>query len=123
MGRLPIDGRSKARMLEQVESRLRALTDADTGRPVVAAIDRPSAEHVGTRAAALPDLLIRYAAGTFPRAVISPRLGRIEAERPQMRPGNHASGGFLILAEEAVADMTAMQDFGPMAAKALHVAK
>jgi hypothetical protein len=122
LGRLPIDGRSKARMLEQVESRLRELTDADTGRPVVAAIDRPSAEHAGTRAAALPDLLIRYTAGTFPRAVVSPRLGRIEAERPQMRPGNHVSGGFLILAEEAVADVTAMQDFGPMAAKVLHVA-
>ena len=97
----------------------RELTDVDTGQPVVAAIDRPSVEYAGTRAAALPDLLIRYAAGTFPRAVVSPRLGRIEAQRPMVRPGNHASGGFLIVAGAAVAGATAMQDFGPMAARVL----
>lgn len=119
-GRSPIRGRSKDQILEQVEFRLRELTDGDTGQPVVAAIDRPSAEHVGKRAAALPDLLIRYAAGTIPRAVVSPRLGRFEAERPKARPGNHASGGFLILAGEVVAaSVIAMQDLGPLAAKVL----
>jgi hypothetical protein len=121
-GRPPVDGRRKAQMLEQLESMLCEVTDADTGQPVVAAIDRPSSEHAGPRAAALPDLLIRYAAGTFPRAVVSPRLGRIGAERPQVRPGNHASGGFLILAGEAAAGVRAMQDFGPMAARVLRVA-
>lgn len=121
LGRPPVDGGSKARMLDRMESLLRELTDAETGQPVVAGIDRPSAEHAGTRAAALPDLLIRYAAGTFPRAVVSPRLGRIEAERPPVRPGNHAAGGFLIATGEAVAGVTTMQDFGPMAARVLHV--
>ena len=109
----------RARMLDQVETRLRELTDADTGGPVVAAIDRPSADQVGTRRAALPDLLVRYAAGTFPSAVVSPRLGRIEAERPPVRPGNHAAGGFLITAGEPAAGVTAMEDFGPMAARVL----
>ena len=120
--RTPVYRRSKAQMLEQVEFMLRELTDADTGEQVVAAVDRPSAEHAGTRAAALPDLLIRYAAGTFPRAVVSPRLGRIEARLPDVRPGNHASGGFLISAGEPVGGVTAMQDIGAMAAKVLHVA-
>ncbi len=80
---------------------LRELTDADPGQPLVVAVDRPSAEHAGTRATALPDLLIRYAAGT----------------------GNHAAGGFLILAGAPVAGVAAMQDFGPLAAKMLQVAR
>jgi hypothetical protein len=123
MSRSPAaDGRGKARMLEQIESLWWELTDVDTGQPVVAAIDRPSAEHAGSRAATLPDLLIRYAAGTFPRAVVSPRLGRIEGVRPPISPGNHASGGFLIVAGATVEGVSAMQDLGPMVAKALHVA-
>lgn len=119
---LPVNGRSKVQMLEQVESMLRQLTDVDTGRPVVVAIDRPSAEHSGRRAASLPDLLVRYAAGILPRAVVSPRLGCIEAKRPHLRPGDHVSGGILIFSGEKVAGVTAMQDLGNMAAKVLHVA-
>jgi hypothetical protein len=111
--------RVNAGMLDRAESLLRELTDADTGRPVVAAIDRPSSEHAGARAAGLPDLLIRYAAGTLPRTVVSPRLGRFEEERPPVRPGNHAAGGFLILAGAPIAGVTTMQDFGPLAARVL----
>jgi predicted AlkP superfamily phosphohydrolase/phosphomutase len=117
--RSPGNERTKAEMLERVEYLLRELTDADTGQPVVAAIDRPSAKYNGPRAAALPDLLIRYKTGTLPRAVVSPRLGRIEAERPPVRPGNHASGGFLIFAGESFADVKAMHDLGPVAARVL----
>ena len=118
-GRLPIDGRDRAEMSEQVEAMVWELTDADTGRPVVIAVDRPSVEQGGTRAAALPDLLIRYAPGTFPRAVVSPRLGRIEAVRPSVRPGNHAVGGLLILTRGPVACVKSMEDLGPLASKAL----
>jgi len=112
--------RRKARMLEQIESMLLELVDADTGQPVIFAIDRPAAQYTGKRSAALPDMLIRYSAGTFPGAVVSQRLGRIEAERPPVRPGNHASGGFLIFAGGALG-VNAMEDLGPMAAKVLHV--
>jgi hypothetical protein len=106
-------------LLERIETMLRELTDADTGRAVVVALDRPSAEHAGTRAAELPDLLVRYAPGTIPRAVVSPRLGRIESEPPPARPGNHLSGGLLIFSGEAAAGATAMEDLGPLAARAL----
>lgn len=115
-------GRDKARILEQVEFMLRELTDADTGRPVVAAIDRPSTEHAGTRAAALPDLLVRYAPGTFPRTVVSPQLGSIEATRPHLRPGDHAAGGILMFSGDEVTGVKGMQDLGNMAAKVLGVA-
>jgi hypothetical protein len=106
-------------LLERIETMLRELTDADTGRPVVLALDRPSAERAGTRAAELPDLLIRYAPGTIPRAVVSPRLGRIEAEPPPARPGNHLSGGLLIFTGGTAAGVTTMEDLGPLAARAM----
>jgi hypothetical protein len=112
----------KAALLDHVETLLRELTDADTGESVVAGIDRPSAAHDGTRAAGLPDLLVRYKAGTFPRAVVSPRLGRIEAERPEVRPGNHAAGGLLIYAGESFAGVAGVQDLGPIAARVLQSA-
>jgi predicted AlkP superfamily phosphohydrolase/phosphomutase len=112
----------KAAMLDRIESLLRELADADTGQPAIAAIDRPSATYTGTRAAALPDLLIRYPVGAVPRAVVSPQLGRIESERPQVRPGNHAPGGLLIFAGDTFAGASAMQDLGPLAAKLLHAA-
>jgi hypothetical protein len=110
--------RRKARMLDRMGSLLRELVDADTGQPVIFAIDRPAAEYTGQRASALPDMLIRYSAGTFPRAVISPQLGRIEAERPLVRPGNHASGGFQIFAGDAVG-VERMEDLGSMATRLL----
>jgi len=114
--------RSTETMIHQVESLLRELVDADTGQQVVAAIDHPSALHDGTRSSALPDLLILYKAGTFPRAVVSPRLGRIEAERPSVRPGNHAAGGLLIHAGESFAGAKGVQDLGPVVARALQAA-
>ena len=80
-----------------MESLLRELVDADTGGKVITAIERPSAKYKGKRAAALPDLLVRFETGVIPAAVVSPRLGRIEADIPKMRPGNHAAGGFLML--------------------------
>jgi hypothetical protein len=83
-------------------------------------MDRPSATYAGNRAAALPDLLIRYPAGVVPRAVVSPQLGRIECERPKVRPGNHAPGGLLIFSGDTFAGASSMQDIGPLAAKALH---
>ena len=112
--------RKKAAMLDRIESLLRDLTDVDTCRPAIAAIDRPSATYAGKHAAALPDLLIRYPAGAVPRAVVSPQLGRIESERPNVRPGNHAPGGMLIFSGDTFAGASSMQDIGPLAAKALH---
>ena len=114
--------RKKAKLVERAESLLRELVDADTGLRVIAVIDRPSAQYPGKRAAALPDLLLRCAPNTLPRAVVSPRLGRIEAEVPQLRTGNHAVGGFLVSTGDAFAGVNAMEDFGSAAAKALQVA-
>jgi len=109
--------------LEAIELQLRSLRDADTGQCVVSTLTRPSSELKGSRATTLPDLLVHYASGLFPRAVASPSLGHIEAQSSLMRPGNHAAGGFLIAAgaivTAAVADVRTMAGFGSLAKKVL----
>jgi hypothetical protein len=102
---------------------LQDLRDVDTGERVVSAFTRPSSELSGPRATILPDLLIHYAAGRIPRAVVSPTLGRIEGRRSSLRPGNHAVGGFVFaagtIATSAIADVWTMAGFGPLAEKVL----
>ena len=110
----------KGLMLDEVESILTSLLDADTGQAVVAAIDRPSAEYAGKNRAQLPDLLVQYAVGTFPRAISSSKLGEIEADRPCIRPGNHAPGGLLIHSDLDASDVFGMQNIGHLASKVLH---
>ncbi len=115
--------RPDSRALQAVEAPLRSLRDADTGRPVVAAITRPSSELEGARAVTLPDLLVHCASGAFPHAVLSPELGRVEGRIPAMRPGNHRAGGFVVAAgaaaAAAIADLRTIAGFGALAGTVL----
>lgn len=103
---------------------LRELVDADSGDPVVGSILHPAAESTGVQAEALPDLLFAYAPNHNPRAVESPRLGRIASEVRGIRPGNHAGGGFLIAAgretQRLAVNVDALEDFAGMAAAILN---
>ncbi len=114
------DGKRSADIIADL---LRDLVDADSGKPVVGAILQPAAEHKGARAKALPDLLFAYTPNLNPRAVESPRLGRIAADVRGIRPGNHAGGGFLIAAGQKIqglaANVGALEDFAGMAAAIL----
>jgi len=103
-GQTPSAKTPDAQILQMIEGLLLNLRDAETGREVVSAITRPSSELEGSRSAHLPDLLINYEGGLFPRAVVSPELGCFEGESPMMRPGNHAGGGFVVAAGARVAD-------------------
>jgi hypothetical protein len=90
------DTTCRDRILQEIEAVLFQLVDANSHEPVVTSFARPSSDHWGPKASSLPDLLIQYRPNAFPRAVISPKLGRIEAEPSPMRPGNHRPGGLLI---------------------------
>jgi predicted AlkP superfamily phosphohydrolase/phosphomutase len=107
------------RLLEAIEGELLKLRDAETGQSVVSAITRPSSELEGSRALSLPDLLIQCASGALPRVLVSPSLGRIEAESAPMRTGNHVAGGFLVArgaaAATAAASVHTMADLGSLA--------
>ncbi len=113
----------RARVIDEIESMLGELTDVETGAGIVSSITRPSTEFHGARAALLPDLLIHYRSGAFPRAVSSPRLGRIDGISPRMRPGNHLAGGLIIAAGKvvpaAISEVNSITDIGPLAEKVL----
>ena len=84
-----------SRRLDLVVALLRELVDAEEATHVVSSVTRPSSEHIGQRPKHLPDLLAHIRTNFCPHAVMSPRLGRIEAPIPQIRTGNHAAGGFV----------------------------
>ncbi len=110
-------------VLQEIETLLLKLTDADTGKPVVASFARPASDQRGAKASSLPDLLIQYRTNVCPRAVISPQLGRIEADCSRVRPGNHSSGGLLIAAgdrvERLVPGVVSLEDFAQLADRVL----
>lgn len=110
---------ARARIAARVAATFEALTDAESGEPLVAAIDRPAEDSPGARSGNLPDLLVRYRAGHFPRAVTAPRLGRVEAEMPLYRAGNHAAGPFAVAAGLDLGTVAALEDFGPLAERVL----
>ena len=109
-GRGMSDDSYRLNRMDAIAALVRELKDADTGSPVVVAVDRPSIDCPGSRSAWLPDLLVRYSPGICPEAVTSARLGRIEAPRPALRPGDHASGGIIFHSEEAGHSVQAVED-------------
>jgi len=112
--------------IDDVCALLSQLVDADTGKPVVIAIDRPSQSFEGDRSAALPDLLVRYSRSLTPLAVKAPWLGRVEAAPWPMRAGNHAPGGGLLIMTGKAARQNrtelAVEDLGPLAASLVRAA-
>jgi hypothetical protein len=115
-----------AQRLDLIAALARELVDVDDGLPVVSTVTRPAFEYAGKRVARLPHLLLHFRKNISSRAVISPRLGTIEALRPDnIRSGNHEAGGFAFAigpaADVAVAQVKSMQDFASLAEKILVV--
>jgi hypothetical protein len=104
-----------SRRLDLVSALLCEFVDAEEGIRVVSSVTRPSSEQIGKRAKHLPDLLAHIRTNCIPRAVMSPRLGRIEAPLPEIRTGNHAPGGFVFAvgpcAHNIMAQIRTMKDF------------
>jgi len=120
-GATPDAGRSE--VADELEAIFFELVDAESGRRVVSAVTRPSAEFTGARATSLPDLLIHYEPNVSPCALSSPRLGVIGAPSPNLRPGNHTAGGFVIAAGDRLCvtldAVESMADLGPEAESVL----
>jgi len=119
------DAAARTAVLDRAEALLLNLADVATGRPAVLAVDRPSRDCPGQRAAMLPDLLLQVPPGLAPRVVESPALGRIEAEPPPLRPGNHRAGGSILGTGRHLdfAAIAGMEDIGPAVAAAARAAR
>ncbi len=103
---------------------LKELTDVDTNKNVIETITFPSINNEDKKAKLLPDLLFAYKPNLNPYAVKSSLLGIIAADAvPNIRPGNHCGGGFLIAAgnkaQEFAKNTNVMEDFSEMTAAIL----
>ena len=103
---------------------LKELTDVDTNKNVIETITFPSINNKDKKAKFLPDLLFAYKPNLNPYAVKSSLLGIIAADAvPNIRPGNHCGGGFLIAAgnkaQEFAKNTNVMEDFSEMTAAIL----
>ena len=95
-------GSNKQVLCEQLETLLRELKADTTGLPAFTLVE--SKTWVGAKQAdkLLPDVVAHCTLGQFPQAIRSAQLGRITADVPSMRTGNHVAGGAMILAGHRV---------------------
>ncbi len=75
-----------------------ALTDPDSGRPLVSEVVRVTERFPGPYASAYADLLVVWNADAPIRSAASDAIGVIGAELPLDRSGNHRPGGWYIAA-------------------------
>jgi predicted AlkP superfamily phosphohydrolase/phosphomutase len=98
-------GRDFDDLCDEIARGLLGFVDSVTGEPVVEGVRRTDEIYPdGSRLAALPDLIVRWAASPCAQTadVVSPRHGRIAwptpGKNPNGRSGNHTAEGFLIAA-------------------------
>jgi predicted AlkP superfamily phosphohydrolase/phosphomutase len=85
-----------SKILDIIEKEFMSLKGDDKDENAIETTTRPSSKHHGLHAKNMPDLLIHYRSGYFPKSLSSQSIGRIEAEAGPWRKGNHTNGGFLL---------------------------
>ncbi|MGH2956599.1 MAG: alkaline phosphatase family protein [Solirubrobacterales bacterium] len=85
-------------LCEEIGFELCSLTDGETGKPIVAAVERSSDLLGGEHVAELPDLLVRWREGPFVRSARHPRLGLIKGDVHDVPMTEHSGEGFAIAA-------------------------
>jgi predicted AlkP superfamily phosphohydrolase/phosphomutase len=91
-------------LCEEIEAELRALTNADTGRPAISGVWRREHVTVGPRSDLLPDLFIAWTEEGLLRRVAHPRAGVIEEDVAGLAPSEHTTEGFVIAAGPGIRD-------------------
>lgn len=83
-------------VLTVLETELRAMVNAETGRPAVEEVFRLHELFPGPRVDDLPDLAVLWSAEAPINSIQSPRLGRMDIPANEDRPGNHRPEGFIL---------------------------
>ncbi len=90
-------GESYDSLLDQLEEDLCAITNLETGKPIVKALYRRDRLYAGPERDHLPDLMVEWANDAPTRIVTSNKIGRVEGEYRYCRTGDHKSGGLFIV--------------------------
>ena len=90
-------------LCEKISLGLKSFRDADTGKPIIEAIEKQSQVFEGEKQKLLPDLIIHWAnsPASQHRAITSPEFGTVPwptpGQNPEGRSGNHLPEGFFII--------------------------
>jgi predicted AlkP superfamily phosphohydrolase/phosphomutase len=84
-------------LLDELEEDLRAITNGETGKPIVNAVHRRDRLYTGPESDHLPDLMVEWANDSPTRIVTSNKIGRVEGEYRYCRTGDHKPGGLFIV--------------------------
>lgn len=85
-------------LCDEIDEELRALTDADSGEPLVAEVARSRDLFPGPHLDELPDLLVRWAHKHRIRAARHPKLGVVPEDGRDIPTAEHTGEGFLVAA-------------------------
>jgi predicted AlkP superfamily phosphohydrolase/phosphomutase len=83
-------------LLDEISAALTDLADPETNRPLVREVLRASRSFPGERLAYLPDLIVRWAGEGPVTGATSARIGTLQKESPDPRPGTHTGPGFVL---------------------------
>jgi predicted AlkP superfamily phosphohydrolase/phosphomutase len=84
-------------LLDQLAEDLAAITNIETGHPIVKAVHRRDRLYAGPECNHLPDLMVEWHNDAPTRMVSSNKIGRIDGEYRYCRTGDHKSGGLFIV--------------------------
>jgi len=111
---------------ERLSADLADIVNVDTGEPIVNRIFRTDSMYSGDCLDFLPDLLIEWNQKSRVRSIASSKIGRIQADDPYTRTGDHRKGGVFVafgphIVPGKLAQPVQVTDFGPTIARLLEV--
>jgi predicted AlkP superfamily phosphohydrolase/phosphomutase len=90
-------GAEYLQLLDQLTEDLEQLVNEETGKRLVAQINRTDELYDGPERAHLPDLLVSWRNDELPSRVYSPKTGSIEKHYRYVRSGDHHLNGLFVL--------------------------
>ena len=111
-------GREFDRVCDELVADLAKFVDADTGRPLVAAVLKTRELYHGEHVDDLPDLFVQWVKGGYIHRVQSPKTGLISGEYEGVRSGDHTPIGLFSavgagLGRGHIGSMVDVLDFAP----------
>jgi predicted AlkP superfamily phosphohydrolase/phosphomutase len=89
-------------LCDEIRARLMELTNPDSGAPAVRRVWLRNETYPGERQEQLPDVIVAWNNQAPFTSLASPRIGRIEGDNADLRPGTHSPNGFLLAAGAGV---------------------
>lgn len=101
-------GSDYSKTIEDLTRAIEELSDPTTGRAIVREVICSDRAFAGERRPYLPDLVVRWENSAPITRAASPRIGIVEKEAPDARPGTHRAPGFVLASGPGIAGGTTL---------------